>query len=109
MGLGTAVRQIGGLALLACLWPGVGLAQTVLFEGRVTDSLGGTVNGAVVALNSPGTAAPRTTRTGVDGTFSFEAVPVGSVSLQVEAPGFDRLMQTVSVTATMAPLSLVLQ
>ena len=46
MRLGTAVRQIGWFVLLASLWPGVGLAQTVLLEGRVTDSLGGTVNGA---------------------------------------------------------------
>ena len=96
-------------ALLASLWPAVGLAQTVLLEGRVTDSLGGTVNGAVVTLNSPGTTAARTTRTGVDGTFSFEGVPTGSVSVQVEAPGFERAMQTVSLTATMAPLTVVLQ
>jgi vitamin B12 transporter len=104
----AALCRIGWFVLLASLWPGVGLAQTILLEGRVTDSLGGTVNGAVVTLNSPGTA-PRTTRTGVDGTFSLETVPVGSVSLQVEAPGFERAMQIVSLTTTSAPLTVVLQ
>jgi vitamin B12 transporter len=108
MRLGTAMRRIGWFALLAGLWPGVGLAQTIILEGRVTDSLGGTINGAVVTLNSPGTTAPRTTRTGADGTFSFDGVPVGSVSLQVEAPGFERSTQTVPLTMTMAPLAVVL-
>jgi vitamin B12 transporter len=106
---GAAVRRILWLALVASLWSGAAFAQTVIFEGRVTDPLGGTVNGAVVTLTSPGTTAPRTTRTGVDGTFAFEAVPVESVSIQIEAPGFERSMQTVSLTPTMAPLSVVLQ
>jgi vitamin B12 transporter len=97
------------LALLAGLWPAIGQAQTVLLEGRVTDSLGGTVNGAVVTLNTPGTPTPRTTRTGVDGTFAFEAVPVGSLTLQVDAPGFEQARQTVSLTAAMEPLAVVLQ
>jgi hypothetical protein len=83
------------------------MAQTVTLERRVTDPLGGTINGAVVTLNSPGT--PRTTRTGADGTFAFEAVPVGSVNLDIEAPGFESSMQTVSVTGNMSPLSLVLK
>ena len=40
----------------------------------VRAALGGTINGATVTLNSPETAAARTTRTGVDGTFSFAIV-----------------------------------
>ena len=106
--LGAAIRPIGCIALLASLWSSAALAQTAALEGRVTDPLGGTINGAVVTLNSPSTAA-RTTRTGVDGTFSFDAVPVGSVSLNVEAPGFESSTQTVSLTATMAPVSVVLK
>ena len=108
MALGAALRRIGWFALLMSLWPGLAVAQTVTLAGRVTDPLGGTINGAVVTLNSPGTAA-RTTRTGVDGTFAFETVPVGSVSLNIEAPGFEPSMQTVSLTSSMAPLSLVLK
>jgi vitamin B12 transporter len=74
----------------------------------VADPLGGTVNGALVTLTSPGATA-RTTRSGVDGTFSFDSVPVGSVTVNGEAPGFEPSMQTVSLTATMAPLSMVLR
>ena len=109
MALGSVMRRVGWFALLAVLWPGVGLAQTGVLEGRVTDPLGGTINGALVTLASSGTTAARTTRTGVDGTFSFDAVPVGSVTVSVEAPGFEPSRQTVSLTATMAPLSMVLK
>ena len=108
MAFGSVVRRIGWLALLGGLWPCVGLAQTVALEGRVTDPLGGTVNGAVVRLNSPGATA-RTTRTGVDGTFSFDGVQAGSVSVSVEAPGFEPSMQTVTLTGSMAPLAVVLK
>ena len=108
MGPGAALRRIAWFALLTSLWSGAASAQTVALEGRVTDPLGGTINGAVVTLNSPGTAA-RTTRTGVDGTFSFDAVPAGSVTLNVEAPGFEPSMQTVSLTATTAPVAVVMR
>src|SRR5262249_19716100 len=67
------------------------------------------INGALVTLSGPAGTVPRMTRTGVDGTFSFDGVPAGSVSLQVEAPGFERWSQTVAVTATAAPLSIVMQ
>jgi hypothetical protein len=109
MALAATMPRIGWFALLASLLPGVALAQTVTLEGRVTDPLGGTINAAVVTLSGPGTTTARTTRTGVDGTFSVEAVPVGSASLSVEAPGFESSQQTVSVTAAMAPLSVVLK
>ena len=84
MASGSVIRRVGWFALLVSLWPGVGMAQTVVFEGRVTDPLGGTINGAVVTLNSVGTT--RTTRTGVDGTFSFDGVQAGSVSVSGNRP-----------------------
>jgi vitamin B12 transporter len=108
MTLGSAMGRIGSFALFLSLWPGLGLAQTITVEGRVTDPLGGTINGAVVTLNNPGATA-RTTRTGADGTFAFDGVTVGSASLNVEAPGFEPSMQTVSLTTTMAPLTVVLK
>jgi vitamin B12 transporter len=73
------------------------------------DSQGGTINGALVTLSGAEVTPPRTTRTGVDGTFSFDAVPAGSVNLQIESPGFEPSMQTVTLTATSAPLTVVLQ
>jgi vitamin B12 transporter len=101
------VKPLGWFALLAMLWPGVGSAQNVVLEGRVTDPLGGTVNGALVTLTSGGTT--RTTRTGVDGTFLFDTVPVGSVNVNVVAPGFDASMQTVALTTATEPLAVVLR
>src|SRR5262245_57652640 len=98
-----------GLALLLALWPGLGFAQSVPLEGRVVDSLGGAINGAVVTLSNQQAATPRTTRTGADGTFSFGAVPAGTVSLQVDAPGFERNTQSVTLIATTAPINIVLQ
>jgi outer membrane receptor protein involved in Fe transport len=110
MASGMTMRRIGSAALLACLWPVVSFAQNVTLEGRVTDPQGGTINGALVTLTSPEAAiGPRTTRTGVDGTFSFDVVPAGSVNVQIDAPGFERWMQAVALTATTAPLNAVLQ
>jgi hypothetical protein len=51
----------------------------------VIDTQGGVINGAAVELRGTGS---ETTHTGPDGTFSFDGVPVGTVSVQVEAPGF---------------------
>lgn len=104
----AALRRIGWVVVLASLWPQAGLAQTGMLAGRVTDALGGTVNGAVVTAAASG-APPSTTRTGVDGTFSFDTLPLGPVTLSVEAPGFEPATQTVSVTAGTAPLSVVLK
>src|SRR5262245_14782715 len=105
----ASIGRISGVVLLASLWSALGFAQNVSLEGRVTDPQGGTINGALVTLSGPAGTVPRMTRTGVDGTFSFDGVPAGSVSLQVEAPGFERWSQTVAVTATAAPLSIVMQ
>src|SRR6187399_2819603 len=77
-------------------------AQTVL-QGRVTDSLGGAINGALVTL-SGAEATSRTTPTGADGTFSFDGVPAGTVNVQVEAPGFESATQSIAVAATMVPV-----
>src|SRR5712671_889443 len=100
---GSSLRQvtmlrIGSLMLLACMWPYAVSAQTLPIRGRVSDSLGGAINGAVVTLGGGGLPNPRGTRTGVDGTFSFDAVPQGSVTLQVDAPGFERWTQTLTIS-----------
>jgi len=109
MGVTGVLRRIGWVVILVSLLPAAGAAQTILLEGRVTDPLGGTINGALVTLSDPAAAAPRTTRTGADGTFSFAAVPSGQVSVQVEAPGFEPSTQSVTVAATTAPVAMVLQ
>ena len=84
------------------------VGQGVMLRGRVADPQGGTVGGAIVILAVPGEAAPRTTRTGADGTFSFGNVPAGTCSLRVEAPGFDTAAQQVAVSADTRSLDVVL-
>lgn len=85
------------------------LAQgSSVLVGRVTDPQGGAVNGARVTLSGD-TATPRTTRTGADGTFTVDAVPSGSVRLQVEADGFESWSQTLALTATTDPVTVVLK
>jgi outer membrane cobalamin receptor len=83
-------------------------AQAVRLEGRVTDSLGGAINGAVVTLTGPDAGA-NTTRTGADGTFSVDTVAPGTVAVRVEAAGFEPVTQTVAASATMAPMTIVMQ
>ncbi len=97
------------MVLVLGLWPCRGFAQTVSFEGRVMDSIGGAINGATVRVSAQGTAAPRTTRTGVDGTFAFYALPSGAIEVKVEAPGFETQVERFSITATTVPMNVVLR
>src|SRR4051812_26200980 len=83
------------IALILCGRGEQAFAQTVL-QGRVTDSQGGAINGALVTL-SGAEGAPRTTATGADGTFSFDGVPAGTVNVNVEAPGFESTTQDLTV------------
>ncbi len=94
------------LCALLCLTAAPAWAQAV--SGRVTDPTGGAVDGASVALRGPGGGAPTETRTGADGAFAFPTVPAGLYVLSVEAPGFQRWTQALTVTATTAPLDVVL-
>ncbi len=102
-------------------------AQTSL-NGRVADVRGGVVANAEVSLRDlppPGAAAmanmpgmrtnqppPRTTRSGADGSFTFNQLPAGQYVLQVDAPGFGRAGQeitiptTQTVTLTLEPLEI---
>jgi iron complex outermembrane recepter protein len=99
--------KIGSLVLLACLWPFAVSTQTVPLTGRVADALGGAINGAVVTVSGADAGSSRTARTGVDGSFSVDAVPPGSVTVQVEAPGFEAWTQTVTFNAATDPLVIV--
>jgi len=78
--------------------------------GRVANARGGVIAGADVTLrtlmppgapampaNMPGMAPDRTTTSGADGTFTFGQVPAGQYVLQVDANGFERSSQPVTV------------
>ena len=70
-------------------------AQNV--SGRVTDPQGGAVRDAAVLLSGPGNATPASVRTGDDGAFAFPSVAEGLYVLSVEAPGFQRWTQAITV------------
>ena len=67
-------------------------AQTVVtkgaIHGRVSDSSGGLVSGALVELLEVTTEAQQHRMTAKDGTFLFPALTIGQYSLKVTALGF---------------------
>lgn len=105
MRLGRLGRLCFVLLLNVC---GLAFAQGAPLGGRITDAQGGAINGATVTLTNAD-ASTLTTRSGADGTFSFDNVPAGAATLRVEAPGFDPNSQSATVSATTAPLNVVLE
>ncbi|HEX2459487.1 MAG TPA: TonB-dependent receptor [Vicinamibacterales bacterium] len=95
--------------ILVCFVPLTVFAQGVSLGGRVADTQGGAVVGAVVALSGGDVSIPRTARSGVDGTFLFAPVNPGSYSLQVDAPGFQQATQQVTVADASVRADLTLQ
>jgi hypothetical protein len=81
-------------------------AQTSSLNGRVTDPQGGALANAEVSLvpvtpAMPGMkmtpAPPIAGRVNSDGTFVVDQVPSGQYVLQIDAPGFERSSQEVTV------------
>ena len=73
----------------------VGLAQdrgTV--TGTVTDSSGGSVVGAKIAIKNLATGLEQTTTSGSDGRYTMPYLQIGNYSVSVEAAGFGRVEQT---------------
>ncbi len=82
------------------------MAQTL--SGRVTDPQGGAVAAASVSVSGGSASAPGTQRTGADGAFSFPNVTAGLYVLTVEASGFQKWTQAVTVGPSLAPITVVL-
>lgn len=89
--------------------------QTSALNGRIVNTKGGVVPDADVTLmNLPSAPMPnmpnmrasatpvKTGRSGADGTFSLDQVPVGQYVLQVDAPGFGRSSQQITVPSSQA-------
>jgi len=95
------------------LAPALAAAQAVAVSGRVSNARGGVIANADVTLrplpppgtpstprmpNMPGMATnERTTRSGTDGAFTLAQVPPGQYVLEVDAPGFERSSQQLTV------------
>ena len=82
-------------------------AQTTV-SGKVTDPVGGAVNGATVTLGGPGVSTPQTTNTSPDGSFSFNTVPSGSYVVGIDAAGFQHWSRAIDTATTVGPLEVVL-
>jgi vitamin B12 transporter len=107
-------RLIALAVLMMCaVAPGSPLAaqapQGATLGGRAVDLQGGAVADATVTLASPTGSNPRTTRTTADGAFSVAGLSPGVYMLQVDAAGFERLTQVVTVTGAPQQVSVVLQ
>jgi iron complex outermembrane receptor protein len=100
-------RVVTGIVLQFLVASAVAWAQSAV-TGRVIDPQGAVVSGAELTL-SGGAKAARSVRSGADGTFSFPGVSAGSYQLAVQAPGFDRATQSVTVGASPVSLSVTLR
>ena len=100
----------------------VASAQTATVGGSVSNAQGGVIADAEVTLrvlpppgapampaNMPGMAPERTTTSAADGTFTFTQVPPGQYVLLVDAPGFERSSQEVTVANQPQTLTVALE
>lgn len=109
-----AGRRMAMVLLAVCAISTLALAQaaqTSSLNGRVTDIQGGALGNATVALAPvaqlmPGMTmappAPLPGRVNPDGTFTFTQIPAGNYVLQVDAPGFSRSSQPITMPTNQA-------
>ncbi len=88
-GGGLAKPLVLSILLAFCLGGAVyaqGLMGTL--TGTVSDQSNAVIPNAAVVLTQEGTSAVRRTVTNTNGFFSIQAIPAGTYSISVEAPGF---------------------
>ncbi len=73
------------LASLSIAW---GQLPTATILGVVKDSSGAVIPGATMTARNVDTGQTRTTVSEADGSYRFQALPVGSYEVRVEHPGF---------------------
>jgi hypothetical protein len=87
---------VASRAFLACclllLATGPLLAQSTFgsIQGTVRDASDALIQGAQVTLTNTGTTAARTLVTDESGSFNFRNIDVGTYSLAITAPGFEK-------------------
>lgn len=96
------------LAMLGILVASVA-AQGLAIYGEVVDAQGFAVIGAVVTLTPGSASEPVVARTDPEGVFVFGNVRPGAYELQVEASGFQRWTQRVTVTDSTVQLKVTLR
>ena len=93
------VRRL--LVLCLILLVGVAVANaadTTSIQGKVTDSSGAAISGAIVSLKNLTTAKVIQATTDVEGQFVFTDVPFDPQLVTIEKSGFDSFAQRVSPT-----------
>ena len=66
--------------------------STSRLTGTVQDVSGAVVSGATVTLRNEGTAALRTATSAESGSFTFDAIPTGMYTVEIDAKGFKKAM-----------------
>ena len=76
------------------------VATTGKIAGVVTDSSGAAVPNATVTVKSTALMAARTTKTGADGAYLFDLLPLGTYEMAVTSSGFKGFTETgIALTA----------
>ena len=87
----TLLRALAVAVTLSLTLPAALQAQQSLgtISGTVTDQTSAIVPGATIVALDDQTAASRTTTSSSAGAYSFQALPIGTYSLTIQAPGFN--------------------
>jgi len=105
-----ASTMMGGVAIFAAAMapavavmavPGMAMAQASATQGalsgKVEDQAGGAVGGASVTVTSNAQGFSRSFTTDASGSFRAVALPPGSYTVAVTAPGYDAFSDSVSI------------
>ncbi|WP_260736102.1 TonB-dependent receptor [Tunturiibacter lichenicola] len=91
------VRYAILICIAACLLVAQGKAQTAgtgSIQGAVTDSTGAVIPGASVTATNVATQVKHSAVTGSNGSYSFPNLDIGTYTVGITAPGFERYEQT---------------
>ena len=88
------------MALLPAALHAQSSSATGVIQGAANDASGAPIPGTRVVVRNQGTGAERTTEADGNGHFSVSGLPLGTYTLQLEAPGF------ASATVKPFPLSI---
>lgn len=93
--------SLSSLEVWLLTWNAMAQIQLGTVQGIVHDSSAGALPGASIALLQPISGSRRTTLADSTGRFVFSRVPFGHYRIMVQAPGFQRLQEAVSIRSNL--------